>query len=172
MLLAFLLATLSPLQTAELAPLDFLVGHCWRGDLNAQDADTHCFTAGEGEVRDRHEVHRGGKLVYWGVTVYAWDAGAGAIRFTYSDPSGVVGKGTVRRDGRDLDFGTNQYAAGDKKVSITSRWVRVGDNAYDAVDVAPDAPAFNHTIRYTRVIPAPPPLRRTGAARPAGSAAR
>lgn len=146
-----LLLMIAPPQAAELAPLGFLVGHCWRGALNAQESDTHCFKVVGAEVHDRHDVVRDGKTVYWGVTVYRWDAATGRIAFVYSDPSGEVGRGSVRADGADLDFGTNDYGTGAQKVSITSRWVRTGANAYDAVDSAPGNAKFNRTTRYIKV---------------------
>lgn len=146
-----LLLMIAPPQAAELAPLSFLAGHCWRGALNAQDSDTHCFKAVGAEIHDRHDVVRGGKAVYWGVTVYRWDPVTARIAFTYSDPNGEVGKGFVRADGRDLDFGTNDYGSGTTKVTVASRWVRAGANAYDAVDSAPGNAKFDRTTRYTRV---------------------
>lgn len=150
-MLAAMLLLAMPAQAAELAPLDFLVGHCWRGALDAQNSDTHCFRAEADKVLDRHEVLRDGKTVYWGETVYAWDAAAGRIRFTYSDPSGVVGKGFVTAIPDGLDFGTAQYKTGTDTVTISTRWLRLGADAYDAVDSAPGRPKFDRTTRYTRV---------------------
>ncbi|MBX3563217.1 MAG: hypothetical protein KF730_01445 [Sphingomonas sp.] len=37
------------------------------------------------------------------------------------------------------------------KVTISTRWPRVGDNAYDAIDSAPNAPAFDHIVRHTLI---------------------
>lgn len=141
-----------PGQDGPLAPLSFLVGHCWEGELGPGMRNTHCFETIEGErVRDRHVVVREGETVYSGETVYEWDAAAGAIRFTYSSGGRVVGEGHVREIAAGLDFGTSEYAAGDGKVTIGSRWLRVGTDAYDAIDSAPAAPAFDRTVRYRRV---------------------
>jgi len=43
-----------------LQPLQFLVGHCWAGDLPREmGRDTHCFEAMYGShfIRDKHVVH-------------------------------------------------------------------------------------------------------------------
>lgn len=137
---------------AELAPLAFLVGHCWRGTLPTGDANTHCFAESEGGIRDRHEVLREGKIVYSGETHYSWDAAKSVIRFVYSSGGKVVGQGNVRAIAGGLDFGTSEFAGKDgSKIAIATRWMRVGGNAYDAIDSAPAAPAFDHTIRYTRI---------------------
>ncbi|MES2988180.1 MAG: SRPBCC domain-containing protein [Pseudomonadota bacterium] len=132
-----------------LEPLAFLAGHCWQGTLPNGDANKHCFTREANGVQDRHEVYRGGKIVYSGETLYAWDAPA--IRFTYSSGGKAIGKGTVKAIEGGLDFGSTEYATGDKKVTVATRWMPVGDKAYDAIDSAPGAPRFDHTVRYTRV---------------------
>ena len=47
----------APLR-AELEPLRFLLGHCWRGEFRNGSVDVHCFESvyGGQHVRDRHEV--------------------------------------------------------------------------------------------------------------------
>jgi uncharacterized protein YndB with AHSA1/START domain len=132
-----------------LAPLDFLAGHCWRGTLPTGDTDTHCFKAERGTVTDHHEVVRGGARVYWGDTVYAWQDGA--IGFTYTDMSGGQMKGQVRQAADGLDFGSSDYVGtSGARITIATRWVRVGDTAYDARDTSTLA-AHNKTTRYSRV---------------------
>lgn len=133
-----------------LEPLAFLTGHCWQGILPTGEANRHCFTQGADGIRDRHEVLRQGKPVYSGETLYAWDAKAATIRFLYSSGGKKLGEGTVRPIDGGMDFGTTEYATGDKKVRVSTRWLRVGDTAYDAINAAPGAPAFEHSVRYTR----------------------
>ncbi|MCW3835338.1 SRPBCC domain-containing protein [Sphingomonas canadensis] len=135
----------------RLAPLDFLAGHCWEGALPNGDRNRHCFDRQPGKLRDRHQVFRQGAEVYGGETIYAWDAAAGAIGFVYSSGGKQVGRGHVRAIPGGLDFGTADYGSGDGKVTIATRWMRAGAGAYDAVDSAPAAPAFDRTTRYTRV---------------------
>lgn len=146
-MLPLLLALAAP---GPLAPLDFLVGRCWTGEIAPGMRDTHCFEVLEGDrVRDSHDVYRETASVYSGDTIYEWDAAANAIRFTYSSGGKLVGQGHVRAIPGGLDFGTVDYAGGDGKVAISSRWLRVGDAAYDAIDSAPTAPAFDKKVRYT-----------------------
>ena len=133
-----------------LAPLDFLAGHCWRGNLPNGDLNTHCFDRVDGTIRDRHEVLRAGTKVYGGETIYAWDGDARTIRFTYTGMDGSVTQGTARQDGPDLDFGSSDYPLGAGKVTIATRWVRVAPNAYEGRDTSADA-RFNRTTRYERV---------------------
>ncbi|MBO9713992.1 hypothetical protein [Sphingomonas sp.] len=134
----------------RLAPLDFLVGHCWRGTLPTGEADVHCFRAGADSVTDHHDVLRAGKPVYSGDTLYRWDAAAGAIAFTYSSVGKVIGQGHVRPIEGGLDFGSSDYGDGADKVTIATRWLRVGGDAYDAIDSSANQ-AFARTTRYTRV---------------------
>lgn len=133
------------------APLDFLAGHCWKGTLPTGDANIHCFDRSEGKIRDRHEVLREGKKVYGGETLYAWNPAERRIDYVYTGMGGGEMRGTARRDGEDLDFGTTDHVAKDgTRITITTRWIRVAPNVYEARDSSP-TPKFNHNIRYTRV---------------------
>jgi uncharacterized protein YndB with AHSA1/START domain len=133
-----------------LAPLDFLVGHCWKGMLPTGEPNIHCFDRVDGNVRDRHEVLRDGKKVYGGETIYAWDGDARTVRFVYTGMGGSGGKGMMRPDGADLDFGSNDYSSGSGTITVATRWVRVAPDAYEARDTSSDA-RFSHTVKYTRV---------------------
>lgn len=136
-------------KVLALAPLDFLVGHCWQGNLPNGDSDLHCFNAAGGQVRDHHEVARAGKTIHSGDTVYGW--AEGAIRWTYTDASGGVMKGSVRAAGDGLDFGSADYVGKDgTKITSATRWVRTGDGAYEARDVS-STPGHNRTTRYLKV---------------------
>jgi hypothetical protein len=135
---------------APLAPLGFLVGHCWRGTVQGGGVDTHCFTLAVDGVHDRHQVVAGGQTVYSGETLYSWDAAAQAIRFVYKSPDGVMA-GNVHAVADGLDFGTADFVSNDgKHLPITVHWKRVGDSAYEAIDndVAAGAAAPR---RYTRI---------------------
>lgn len=138
-------------QSLPLAPLDFLVGHCWQGTLPTGERNVHCFDRTGGKVRDRHEVFRADKKVYGGETIYAWDGEARKIAFVYTGMGGGEMRGSVRADGADLDFGTTDHVAKDgTRVTITTRWARVAENAYEARDQSP-TPHFTHGVKYTRV---------------------
>ncbi|HEY0413826.1 MAG TPA: hypothetical protein VGD66_11870 [Allosphingosinicella sp.] len=135
-----------------LEPLGFLVGHCWRGEMaKTGERDTHCFESvyGGQHVRERHKVE-GGKGVYEGETLYSWD-GSGVI-FTYWNSLGGVSRGTLRRDGEKLDFGTGSYTAPDgRSLAYSTYWRRLGEDAYEAVTVSADAPSLNRKVTFRRV---------------------
>jgi uncharacterized protein YndB with AHSA1/START domain len=138
-------------QRLALEPLDFLVGHCWKGTLPTGEANVHCFDRVEGKIRDRHEVLREGSKVYGGETIYAWNPEAKQVGYVYKGMGGGEMRGSFHADGADLDFGTTDHVAKDgKRITIATRWVRVADNAYEARDQSP-TPHFTHSVRYTRV---------------------
>jgi beta-xylosidase len=148
MLLSLLALTLSP--QAGLAPLDFLVGHCWKGVLPTGEANIHCFDRVDGQVRDRHEVLREGRKVYGGETLYGWNAAESRVDYVYRGMGGGEMRGSMKPDGADLDFGTTDHVAKDgKRIAITVRWVRVAPDAYEARNTSP-TPGFTHNVRYVR----------------------
>ena len=118
------------LARSDLAPLDWLVGHCWRGTLAPGDTDTHCFTRDGDTVRDRHEVMHQGRIVYWGETRFRWDTASQVLRYSYVNANGPVESGTVTPRADGLDFGA-------------IRWVRLGGRAYETV-------AGDTRVRFTR----------------------
>lgn len=157
MIVLFALLAFQTAPAPQLEPLAFLVGHCWQGEIQPGVSNVHCFDTIEGgRVRDRHDVIRGGETVYSGETIYSWDATANATVFVYSGGGAEVGRGHVRPMTGGLDFGRNDYGSGSDRVSVASRWLRVGGDAYDAIDTS-TAPAHNRTTRYTRM--AAPPVR-------------
>jgi uncharacterized protein YndB with AHSA1/START domain len=135
-----------------LAPIGFLTGHCWRSSLPNGDPDTHCFKAQDGAVVDHHEVLHDGKKVYWGDTLYEWQAGA--ISWTYTAMSGGTMKGKVAAAPDGLDFGTADFVGTDgSRITMTTRWVRTGDDSYETRGTA-GAGSEGHpapATRYTRI---------------------
>jgi len=156
-LTALALAAQEPALRPGLEPLQFLVGHCWRGELASGERDTHCFEPvyGGQHVRDRHEVTRhevaGGSAVYAGETFYSAD-GSGGIAFAYFNSIGGVSRGTMRAGEDGLNFGDEQYRGADgREITLSVSWRRAGDDAYEVVTASADAPAMNGTVRYERV---------------------
>ena len=152
MVLASLAATQPPTVSAELQPLAFLVGHCWRGEFGkTQQVDTHCFETVYGGkfIRDRHEV-TGGKDIYRGETLYNWNAELGRAEYTYWNSIGGVSRGTmVAKDGL-LDFGSETYTAADgTKTSIGTQW-RPGAKAYDVISIR-NGVTGDKVVTYRRV---------------------
>jgi uncharacterized protein YndB with AHSA1/START domain len=144
-----------PALRQGLEPLGFLVGHCWRGEFaRTGERDTHCFErVYDGQhVRDRHEV-TGGERVYRGETLYSADP-SGAVSYTYWNSLGGVSRGTMRPEPERLNFGDETYRGPDgREIRISTHWRRVGDDAYEAVSVSPNAASMNRTTRYVRVVP-------------------
>jgi uncharacterized protein YndB with AHSA1/START domain len=153
MLIGLATAAEAPQLRPGLEPLAFLVGHCWRGEFKTDEQDTHCFESvyGGQHLRDRHEV-TGAKGVYRGETLYSFDGQAAT--FTYWNSQGGVSRGTMRPDGDRLDFGDESYTdPNGRRISFSTHWRRVGDDAYEAVTVSPELPSMNRTVRYQRVDP-------------------
>jgi uncharacterized protein YndB with AHSA1/START domain len=138
---------------AELEPLRFLLGHCWRGEFGSGAVDTHCFESAYGgqHVRDRHEVTGEGKI-YRGETLYSWDGAAKRVVYTYWNSSGGVSRGTMAATAAGLDFGDQLYTGADGgKMTISTLWRKVGSNAYETVSRAGTDPTGSRVVRYKRV---------------------
>lgn len=138
---------------AELEPLRFLIGHCWRGEFRNGAVDTHCFedVYGGRHVRDRHEV-LGPGAPYRGETLYSWNAETKRVDYTYWNSSGGVSRGTMAPKGDSLDFGDETYTGPDgRKTVISTIWRKAGANAYEAVNTAGADPTGSRIVRYTRV---------------------
>jgi hypothetical protein len=104
-----------PELAAELRPLAFLTGSCWRitSPLN-QTVDTHCYTVMPGghSVRDV-AVSAGGSDPYYGETIYRWDRRARRIRFEYYASDGGYGWGFVDPTSDGLNFPGDHWVGGD-----------------------------------------------------------
>ena len=124
-----------PPLRAELEPLRFLIGHCWRGEFKDGAVDTHCFESvyGGRHVRDRHEV-KGPAGLYRGETLYSWNGAAKQVEYTYWNSSGGVSRGTMAPRADGLDFGNETYTGPDgRKMTISTMWRKAGADAYEAV---------------------------------------
>jgi hypothetical protein len=145
-------APASPLR-AELEPLRFLLGHCWRGEFRDGVVDTHCFESvyrGQ-HVRDRHEVSGPG-APYRGETLYSWDGSAKRVGYTYWNSSGGVSRGSLTSRPDGLDFGDETYTGADgRKTTISTRWRKVAADAYETVSRSAADPTGSRVVRYRRV---------------------
>lgn len=142
-----------PPLRAELEPLRFLLGHCWRGEFASGAVDTHCFESAYGgqHVRDRHEV-TGEAKPYRGETLYSWDGSAKRVAYTYWNSSGGVSRGTMAGIPEGLDFGNETYTGSDgKKMTISTMWRKAGTDAYEAVSRSGTGPTGSRVVRYRRV---------------------
>jgi uncharacterized protein YndB with AHSA1/START domain len=145
-------ATAAPVQSG-LAPLAFLVGHCWRGDFPGGKQDTHCFESvyGGRHIRDRHEVSGSGEP-YRGETIYSWNGKAKRVEYTYWNSLGGVSRGSMTPRADRLDFGNERYTGSDgKTITISTFWRRVGDDSYEAVSTSSPSPTGQRVTRYRRI---------------------
>lgn len=143
------------LPGSKLAPLDFLVGHCWRGEFaKTAEQDTHCFEAvyGGAHVRDRHEVAGKGGAVYRGESLYSWDPDRKAIGYVYWNSLGGISRGAMTSTPDSLVFENEAHTRADgTKASFTTTWRRKGEGAYEVVSSRSDSPTGESVILYRRV---------------------
>jgi hypothetical protein len=140
----------------EIAPLGFLVGHCWRGKFEARaENDTHCFDSiyGGQHVRDRHEVKNAkGEVVYAGETLYSWNGKTRRMEYTYVSSDGAVSHGSLEPKDGALDFGDETYHGPDgKELKISTLLRKAGEAAYETVSRSAANPTGQRVVRYQRV---------------------
>lgn len=130
------LALLTPQAAADpLQPLQFLVGHCWSGEFaNGGGRDTHCFeSVYDGRfVRDSHVV-RGKGADYLGESIYGFDAKKQRVVYWYWSNAGVMDNGEVDAVADGLNF-PEHHLTQPKDLVMRTRWRRVGDDRYEALN--------------------------------------
>jgi hypothetical protein len=153
-------APAAPALAAELQPLGFLVGSCWRAAFpDGQATDTHCYTAmlGGRYVRDVHVVE-GGPARYSGEAVYRWDPQARRILYAYYASDGGYSAGSAVPTATGIDFPEETYVGADGR-TMTLRTVQTGSGeSYARTTSARQADGSWRemwTMRFTRVGPAP-----------------
>ena len=118
------------------APLDFLAGHCWKGNLPGdRGEDTHCFARiyGEQFVRDVHVVRAASHPDYRGESIYYWDSLAKQLKYLYVESDGGSSAGTVSSKDDALVFPPTEYQQNGKTQVYRSRWKKNGADAYDVI---------------------------------------
>jgi hypothetical protein len=132
---AALAAPTAPTAPADpYRPLEFLVGHCWKGTFpRSTQTDEHCFSRVYGGkfLRDEHVVHRDGAPDQFGETLYVWNSAAGQLEYLYIESGGGFIRGTVGTDGDTLVFPAAPYVDGGKSMNVRSRWQRSGEASYE-----------------------------------------
>ncbi|MEA3052428.1 MAG: hypothetical protein QOG72_1331 [Sphingomonadales bacterium] len=128
----------APLR-AELEPLRFLIGHCWRGEFKGGAVDVHCFESvyGGRHVRDRHEVN-GPDGLYRGETLYSWNGASKKVEYVYWNSSGAVMRGAMAAKPDGLDFGG-------------TIWRKAAADVYEAISTFGSSPTGSPVVRYTRI---------------------
>tara|TARA_R110002049_G_scaffold308787_1_gene514086 strand:- start:1086 stop:1625 length:540 start_codon:yes stop_codon:yes gene_type:complete len=147
----------APRLRAELAPLEFLAGLCWRGEFPDEAGfEVQCFEPIFSGVFLRHvrAVPREGGGELRGEILYHWDAVEREIRFRYYSPLGAVEDGSVRPEGELLRFSDEirWTELGQARV-ISSSFQRISEDAYLAVSTdITDAVAIELIeIRFERI---------------------
>jgi hypothetical protein len=118
------------------APLDFLVGHCWKGKLPGdRGEDTHCFSHiyGDQFMRDVHTVKAPSHPDYRGESIYYWDSIAKQLKYLYVESDGGSSGGVVSSSDDALVFPSTDYQQDGKTQTYRSRWKKSGADAYDVV---------------------------------------
>jgi hypothetical protein len=100
----------------QLALFSPLVGRDWIAQFpgnDVTDAQRFEWAIGARFLRNTHQVRAGGKVVYEGETIYAWDHRAQRIVWWYWNSTGgyVVGTIAIREDGSLVAEGENRGAA-------------------------------------------------------------
>lgn len=122
---------LAAAPTPDFTPLEFLVGSCWTGAFPGGAAtDEHCFewVFDRKFIRDRHGV-RGAEAPYAGETLYAWDARAGHLTWSYWNSEGQVITGTVEVHPSFMDFPFRMETP-NGPAEFRARWTRTGADSY------------------------------------------
>ena len=120
--------------TAPFQPLEYLIGHCWKGTLpNGKQTDEHCFSwiYDKKFVRDVHVVKGGGQPDHSGESIYRWNADSKTVEYLYIESDGGSSRGTVSSEGNALVFPPTSYVEDGKTLTYRSRWVHSTDDTYD-----------------------------------------
>jgi hypothetical protein len=130
--------TMTSVSAAEspYAPLDFLAGHCWKGELPAgRGTDTHCFAHiyADQFLRDVHTVRAASHPDYRGESIYYWDSITKQLKYLYVESDGGSSGGVVSNSDGALVFPATDYQQDGKTQTYRSRWKKNGADAYDVV---------------------------------------
>jgi hypothetical protein len=120
----------------QLAPFQFLVGHCWRTTLKEGPTDTHCYVAldkGAG-IRDRHTVRKDGQAIYSGEAIFS--VKADRLHYQYRGSAGVHDEGLMHIVGDKIEFDDTDQSGSE------TFYRQVDSTHYE--DVTHDAPGQQH----------------------------
>ncbi len=120
---------------ADLKPMAFLAGHCWKGTFaDGLQTDEHCFAwlYGGRALRDTHTVRAPGKPDYVGETTYFPNTATKTVQYVYIENLGGISQGLVESADDGLAFPATDYVANGQAMTYRVRWTRIGDDAYEA----------------------------------------
>ena len=142
-LLSFALAVASgnvvgtePATTLEphFAPLDYMIGHCWRATFKNGQQDVQCYRAlYGGKLVEATHVVEGSQPRYEGVSIFSWDAANKRLRFHYFTSTGAVAEGYFANDVEGVLIPERHVGDDGTVTDMETRYQRVGDTAYRVV---------------------------------------
>ena len=126
----------APQPLGQLAIFSPLVGRDWVAEFpgnNVTDTQRFEWALGARFLRNVHHVRAGGKVVYEGETIYAWDQRAQRIVWWYWNSTGgyVVGTIAIREDRAIVADGENHGAA--DQLDRVRSVMRIGANEWTSV---------------------------------------
>jgi hypothetical protein len=142
-----LFATSTLHAQSPFAPLEFLVGNCWRGTFpGSAQTDEHCFewVFDHKFVRDRHAV-RGGQP-YGGETIYFWDVEQKRIAFSYWNTEGQMMQGFIASAAGDSLTFVTSVAERTGRTELRSTWTRHGDAGYRVTQFQRSADSWKEIV--------------------------
>lgn len=116
------------------APLEYLVGHCWRAKFKSGQQDVQCYKAlyGGKLVQATHVVE-GSQPRYEGVSIFSWDAANKRLRFHYFTSTGAVSEGHFANAAEGIVIPERHVGDDGKVTQLETRYLRDGDDAYRVV---------------------------------------
>lgn len=143
-----------PPLLAELKPLGFLAGYCWRGTTQDREEETHCYEAvfGGKHIRDRYRAVRAGE-VRQGERLFSVDrVGDGVtVVFTEWKDTGEVSNGMLSSERGYLLFLEKQIDGRAVSFQALATLQPLGPDSYVEVVLAGDNPELNPRTRFRRL---------------------
>ena len=129
-------AAAQPATTLEphFAPLDYMIGHCWRAKFKDGKEDVQCYRAlyGGKLVQSTHVVEES-QPRYEGMAIFSWDAANKRLRFHYFTSTGAVAEGYFANDAEGVLIPERHVGDDGTITDMETHYQRVGDAAYRVV---------------------------------------
>lgn len=140
--------------TEALAPLDFLLGHCWQAEFDARTRDIQCFTPlYDGKLVHNTHMVLGTEPPYEGLTLYSWDPDNARIRFHYFTSTGAVSEGHAEPIDGGLRFPERHVGRDGTLTELDTTFRPDGASAYTVVTRQRTGGAWSEvrSVRYQRM---------------------
>ncbi|MCI4568553.1 hypothetical protein [Lysobacter sp. CFH 32150] len=129
-------AAAQPAITLEpyFAPLEYMIGHCWRAKFKNGQQDVQCYRAlYGGKLVEATHVVEGSQPRYEGVSIFSWDATNKRLRFHYFTSTGAVAEGHFANDAKGVLIPERHVGEDGTVTEMETRYQREGDTAYRVV---------------------------------------